>query len=207
MTAKGASSERPLEIAEQFVRVRVSTVSGMYRAGMPLCWAVLLMLHSYTGDGDGPWVSYPTARIAGSLGIAIGQVNNAVSYLKKKGILRTCEPGHNGSAAIYDLLLVADGPESIPTNVADGSESIPTSEGDESEQDGNSRSVSSITTYSQVASDSESLPKRTFKEGSFVEHSCLVYPSAPTPKEYHRPPGRKPREINPVREANDEKLG
>lgn len=219
MTPQRTSPGRPLDIAEQFVRVRTSTIAGAYReGGMCLYWAVLLMLHAYTGDGGGPWVSCPTDRISESLGVTTEQVYGAVKHLKRKGFLTTRERGHNGKTAIYDLLLVAGNPEypatsvagnpEFPaTEVAGNPESPATFESNGIGQSGQSRLDPRITSYSPIAGNPEFPPKRTFKEGSLVEPSCRGETTTPRIQRPHRPAGIAPRELRPIWEVADEELG
>ncbi len=209
MTTQGTSPDRSLGIVGPYIRLRVPEVVGMYHHGLPLYDAVYLALHAYTGDDDGPWASNSTAQIATVLGVSQEQVSNAVKYLKDKNFIKTRERGHNGKAATYDLLLVAGSsdstatgvggnPESPPTKVACSPESPATFESDGIERDDQSRLGSRAPSYSQVGGNPESPPKRTFKEGSFGDPSCPVSSATPMVKVYHRPSGRKPRELYPI---------
>lgn len=54
--------------------------------------------------GEVPVVSYGLDRMADELGWTHGQAENTIARLKRKGCLKSCEPGRRGHQASYYLM-------------------------------------------------------------------------------------------------------
>lgn len=83
-----------------FARVPVDAIPTLVESGViSVQGAVYLCLLRWARE-DGT-AFCPRRRIADALGTTPEKVSNAMVYLKRKGIVETVAPGHNGRAAVY----------------------------------------------------------------------------------------------------------
>ena len=187
----------PTSLSVPFVRVSIGEIADMHKKGLPTKWAVYLLYHTHVGEVDGTvWVSESRRAIADVLGVGEASVSNAAHALKEQGLLKTLIAGHNGVASVYSVQ-VGIAPEQVPTEVGIASGQVPTSDGTAPEQvptlPENSRGRVgyglSSSTKIEVGTAPEQVPIRTFKEGSYVDPSCV---------EELKPTRRAPREFRPI---------
>lgn len=187
----------PTPLSMPFVRMPVDEIVDMRKKGLPTKWAVYLLLHAHVGEENGTvWVSESRRAIAEALGVGEASVSNSVHTLKRQGLLKTLITGHNGVASVYSVQ-VGTAPKQAPTEVGIASEQVPTSDGSAAEQTptlpktdrGKVGYGPSSSTKVGVGDTSEQVPIRTFKEGSYVDPSCV---------EALQPTRRTPREFRPI---------
>ena len=116
----------PGQISRTFARVPLDSITEAHRRGMPNKWAVLLMLMSHMGESeDGTvWASSPVNVVCERLGLNERQVRKAVESLKRDGMLKVIESGHNGRASVY-AVAVGSPPEGYPTHRRFTSRGVP----------------------------------------------------------------------------------
>lgn len=187
----------PTPLSMPFVRMPTGEIVTMHKKGLPIKWAVYLLFHAHVGEENGTiWVSESRRAIAEALGVGEASVSNAVHALKRQGLLKTLVAGHNGVASVYSVQ-VGTSPEQEPTEVGIASEQVPTSEGTVAGQVSTLPEIGrgkvghglSDSTKVGVGDTSEQVPIRTFKEGSYVDPSCV---------EALQPTRRTPREFRPI---------
>lgn len=187
----------PTSLSVPFVRVTIGEIADMHKKGLPTKWAVYLLYHTHVGEEDGTvWVSESRRAIAEALSVGEASVSNAAHALKKQGLLKTLITGHNGVASVYSVQVGAT-PEQEPTEVGIASEQVSTSDGIAAGQAPTLSEIGrrkvgyglSSSTKTEVGTAPEQVPIRTFKEGSYVEPSCV---------EALKPTRRTPREFRPI---------
>lgn len=171
-------------LKQPFVRLTHSAIIAARENGMPLFWAVFLMLFTFIDKEDTQGNIYAhcsRATIAEALHLSTRQVSNAISYLKRLGAIDTESKGHNGRATVYKIN-IGTYLDSVPTdlfaNFATYLDSVPTNKGTYSDSVPNEKEIadinkssSSFSTYNAVGTYSDSVPKELLKNSSFSDCS------------------------------------